>query len=225
LAGDTGAHIHVLHVSSGEAIEVLAIGPETLTGETCPHYLVFCSEEIEDGATPFKCAPPIRSAEHRESLWEGLAGGSLNMVVSDHSPAPAEIKHLDDGDFGRAWGGIGSLQLRLPATWTGAAKRGLGLTQMTRWLASEPARLAGLDGHKGGIAVGMDADLVVWDPDGVTDVDGSRLEHRHPITPYEGMRLRGSVVTTILGGMTVFDGDGISPGNGRMLRRDDRSDL
>jgi allantoinase len=225
LARDTGANIHVLHVSSGEAIEVLASGPETLTGETCPHYLIFCSEEIADGATPFKCAPPIRSAEHRESLWEGLADGSLNMVVSDHSPAPADIKHLDDGDFGRAWGGIGSLQLRLPATWTGAAERGHSLTQVTRWLASEPARLAGLEGHKGGIAVGMDADLVVWDPDGVTDVDGSRLEHRHPITPYEGMRLRGSVVTTILGGMTVFDGDGISPGNGRMLRRDDRSDL
>jgi allantoinase len=96
---------------------------------------------------------------------------------------------------------------------------------MSRWLAAEPARLAGLDRRKGGIAVGMDADLVVWDPDGVTEVDGSRLEHRHPITPYDGMRLRGSVVATILGGVTVFDGDGIYPGNGRMLRRDDRSEL
>jgi allantoinase len=225
LAGDTGAHLHVLHVSSGDAVEVLAQGPVSLTGETCPHYLTFCAEEIEDGATAFKCAPPIRSTEHREALWAGLVDGSLSMVVSDHSPAPADIKHLDDGDFGKAWGGIGSLQLRLPATWTGAAARGLSFPQLSRWLTQEPARLAGLDRRKGEISVGMDADLVVWDPDGVTEVEGSRLEHRHPITPYEGMRLRGAVVTTILGGITVFDGDGIAPGNGRMLRRDDRSHL
>jgi allantoinase len=225
LAGDLGASLHVLHVSSGDAVEVLARGPASLTGETCPHYLTFCAEEIEDGATAFKCAPPIRSAEHREALWAGLVDGSLSMVVSDHSPAPADIKHLDDGDFGRAWGGIGSLQLRLPATWTGAAERGLSFSQLSRWLTREPARLAGLDNRKGEISVGMDADLVVWDPDGVTEVEGSRLEHRHPITPYEGMKLRGAVVTTILGGITVFDGDGISPGNGRMLRRDDRSHL
>jgi allantoinase len=221
LADETGAILHVLHVSSGEAVDVLARGPLNLTGETCPHYLTFCAEEIEDGATPFKCAPPIRSAEHREALWAGLADGSLRMVVSDHSPAPAEIKHLEDGDFGQAWGGIGSLQLRLPATWTGAADRGLSFPQLSRWLSTEPARLAGLDGRKGEIGVGMDADLVVWDPDAVTEVEGSHLEHRHPITPYEGMRLRGSVVTTILGGITVFDGEDINPGNGRMLRRDD----
>ena len=225
LARDTGARVHVLHVSSGEAVAAVGRGPESLSGETCPHYLSFCSEEIDDGATSFKCAPPIRSAEHRDALWEGLIRGSLSMVVSDHSPAPADIKHLHDGDFGRAWGGIGSVQLRLPATWTGAADRGISLPRLTRWLASEPARLAGLDRRKGEIAVGMDADLVVWDPDGVTVVEGTRLEHRHPITPYEGMRLRGSVVATILGGVTVFDGDGISTGNGRMLRRDDRSDL
>jgi allantoinase len=143
------------------------------------------------------------------------------MVVSDHSPAPAEIKHLDDGDFGRAWGGIGSLQLRLPATWTGASQRGMSLTQLARWLASEPARLAGLDGRKGQVAVGMDADLVVWDPDALTKVEGVRLEHRHPMTPYEGMTLRGEVVTTILRGATVFDGGNITTADGRMLRRDD----
>jgi allantoinase len=221
LGRQTGARIHVLHVSSGEAVEVLADGPETLSGETCPHYLTFCSEEIEDGATSFKCAPPIRSAEHRDALWAGLAEGTLSMVVSDHSPAPADIKHLDDGDFGRAWGGIGSLQLRLPATWTGASERGVSLPQMTKWLSTAPARLAGLDGQKGGIAVGMDADLVVWDPDGITEVVGGRLEHRHWVTPYEGMRLRGAVVNTILRGMTVFDGQDITPGGGRMLRRHD----
>jgi allantoinase len=221
MARVTGARIHVLHVSSGDAVDVLAAGSETLSGETCPHYLTFCSEEIDDGATSFKCAPPIRSAEHREALWNGLADGALLMVVSDHSPAPAEIKHLDDGDFERAWGGIGSLQLRLPATWTGGSDRGVTFPQLARWLSSEPARLAGLDGRKGEIGVGMDADLVVWDPDGVTDVSGARLEHRHQITPYEGMRLRGAVASTILRGVTVFDGETITTGDGRMLRRDD----
>lgn len=217
----TGARVHVLHVSSAEAMQAVADGPESLSGETCPHYLTFCAEDIEAGATPFKCAPPIRAAEHRDALWEGLIEGSLSMVVSDHSPAPAEVKRLDDGDFGEAWGGIGSLQLRLPATWTGAADRGIGLPQLSRWLAEEPARLAGLERHKGAIAVGMDADLVVWDPDGVTRVRGDDLEHRHPITPYEGMSLRGSVVTTILGGNPIFDGAPVSKSGGRMLRRDD----
>jgi allantoinase len=225
LSQDTGARAHVLHVSSAEAVDAIAQGPATLTGETCPHYLTFCSEEIERGATPFKCAPPIRSAEHREALWSGLSRGVLAMVVSDHSPAPPGIKHLDDGDFGRAWGGIGSLQLRLPAVWTGAAERGIDLSSLARWLAAEPARLAGLEGRKGRIAVGMDADLVIWDPEGATPVRGRHLEHRHPITPYEGMTLRGAVVATILRGMTVFDGDGVVAGNGRMLRRNDRSDL
>jgi allantoinase len=225
LARDTGARVHVLHVSSADAMRAVADGSGSLSGETCPHYLTFCAEEIEAGATPFKCAPPIRAAEHRDALWDGLIDGSLSMVVSDHSPAPAEVKRLDDGDFGEAWGGIGSLQLRLPATWTGASERQVGLTQLTRWLALEPARLAGLDDRKGSISVGMDADLVVWDPDGVTRVRGRDLEHRHPITPYEGMSLRGSVVTTILGGVTVFDGTSVGPIGGRMLRRNGRSDL
>jgi len=223
LSRATGARVHVLHVSSAEAMEAVAAGPDSLSGETCPHYLTFCAEEIAAGATSFKCAPPIRAAQHREALWDGLIDGSLSMVVSDHSPAPAEVKRLDEGDFGEAWGGIGSLQLRLPATWTGAAQRGVPLPQLSRWLALEPARLAGLDDRKGSIAVGMDADLVVWDPDGVTTVRGSDLEHRHPITPYEGMSLRGAVATTILGGVTIFDGTSVGPIGGRMVRRDDRS--
>jgi len=225
LARETGARMHVLHVSSEEAVTALASGPESLTGETCPHYLTFCAEEITAGSTPFKCAPPIRSAEHREALWEGLAEGVLSMVVSDHSPAPPEVKRIESGDFGSAWGGIGSLQLRLPATWTGAAARGVDFPELARWLAREPARLAGLDEHKGSIAVGMDADLAIWDPDGAAEVKGADLEHRHPLTPYEGMTLRGSVVRTILGGRTVFEDGVVVPGHGRMLRRDDRSEL
>jgi allantoinase len=225
LARATGARVHVLHVSSAEAMRAVADGPGSLTGETCPHYLTFCAEEIGAGATSFKCAPPIRAAEHRDALWDGLVDGSLNMIVSDHSPAPAEVKRLDDGDFSEAWGGIGSLQLRLPATWTGAVEREIELPQLSRWLALEPARLAGLDERKGSIEVGMDADFVVWDPDGVTRVRGDDLEHRHPMTPYEGMSLRGSVVTTILAGVTVFDGTSVGSIGGRMLRRNDRSDI
>jgi allantoinase len=217
--------MHVLHISSSEAVRALAAGPRSMSGETCPHYLTFSAEEIPAGATPFKCAPPIRTTEHREALWQGLLDGTLSMVVSDHSPAPPEVKRLEDGDFGTAWGGIGSLQLRLPATWTGAAERGVDLPRLARWLSLEPARLAGLDGRKGAIAIGLEGDLVVWDPDGAHEVRGADLEHRHPITPYEGMRLRGRVVMTMLGGKTVCDGGVVTPGNGRMLRRNDRSDL
>jgi allantoinase len=219
LARETGARVHILHMSSAEGVDSLAARPASLSGETCPHYLTFCAEEIEPRSTSFKCAPPIRSAVHREALWDALLDGRLAMVVSDHSPAPADVKDLGQGDFGRAWGGIGSLQLRLPATWTGARDRGGTLPHLARWLAEAPAQLAGLDDRKGRIAVGMDADFVVWDPDGVTEVVGARLEHRHPITPYEGLRLRGTVLRTILAGETVYDGAVVGPRTGRMLKR------
>lgn len=188
--------VHVLHVSSGDAVDAVAAGPASLSGETCPHYLTFSAEEIPPGATEYKCSPPIRGRDHREALWEGLRSGGLTMVVSDHSPSPPELK---EGDFATAWGGISSVQLRLVATWTGAAKRGIGLPELTTWLALEPARLAGLDDRKGSIEVGKDADLVVFDPEGETVVVGAELSHRHPLTPYEGRRLRGRVVDTILG--------------------------
>ena len=219
LSEQTGVAAHVLHVSSGDAVGVLDRGPETLTGETCPHYLTFSSSEIPDGATQFKCAPPIREASHREALWEGLRRGSLAMVVSDHSPAPAELKELDSGSFESAWGGIASLQIRLPATWTEATERGFGLGDLAGWLSVAPARLAGLDDRKGSIALGKDADFVVWDPDGATEVRGSALEHRHSITPYEGMSLRGRVLATILAGETIYEDGAVADGRGRMLTR------
>lgn len=146
--------------------------------------------------TEFKCAPPIRERRHREALWEGLISGALSMVVSDHSPCPPELKN---GDFATAWGGVSSLELRLPAVWTGAAHRGVGFAELGRWLALAPAELAGLEDRKGSIEVGKDADFVVFDPDGATPVQGSRLLQRHPVTPYEGMRLRGQVVDTFKG--------------------------
>ena len=175
LARQTGSSAHILHVSSGDAADGIANNSEVLTGETCPHYLTFAADEIPEGATQFKCAPPIRNSAHREALWEALEEGSLAMVVSDHSPAPRDLKQIDSGDFVKAWGGISSLQLRLPVTWTGASQRGVGLPELARWLSAGTARLAGLDDRKGSISIGSDADLVVCDPDGVTEVRGADL--------------------------------------------------
>lgn len=218
LAAKAGAMVHILHVSSGEGASEIASQPQ-LTGETCPHYLVFCAEEIESGATHYKCAPPIRGADHREALWEALRVGWLSMVVSDHSPAPAGVKEVESGNLARAWGGIGSLQLRLQATWTAGSERGVGFDQLVDWLAQKPAELAGLAEQKGAIGEGLDADFVIFDPDEAETIRGYRLLHRHPITPYDGMTLRGSVVKTVLRGQNVFDRGHVTGGTGVMLER------
>jgi allantoinase len=219
LAARSGGHIHVLHVSSAEAADVLREAGPGMSAETCPHYLTFTAEQVGIGATEFKCAPPIRTVQHREALWEALGDGTLAMIVSDHSPSPPELKEVESGDFGAAWGGISSLQIRLQATWSEASRRGFGLDRLTEWLSTAPARLAGLD-QKGAIEVGMDADFVVWDPDGLTEVVGAGLEHRHPLTPYEGMRLRGKVEKVTLGGQTLYTpGAGVVGRGGRMLER------
>lgn len=214
MASATGANLHILHISSAAAVEALGAG---VTAETCPHYLTFCSDDIAEGSTEFKCAPPIREPEEREALWEALLSGAVSMVVSDHSPAPADIKATESGDFAAAWGGIGSLQLRLPVMWTGASARGVDIVRLADWLASEPARLARLDHRKGSIAVDLDADFTVFDPDARCIVRGADLEHRHPLTPYEGMTLRGSVVATVLRGKTVYENNRVTPGRGTML--------
>jgi allantoinase len=205
LARSAGARVHVVHLSSADALPVIAAARRdgvAITAETCPHYLSFAAEEIPDGATEFMCCPPIREAANRELLWEGLRDGVLGCVVSDHSPCPPELKRLDVGDFGAAWGGIASLQLGLPAVWTGARRRGFALADVVRWMAEGPAALAGL-ARKGRIAVGNDADLVVFAPDEATVVDPRRLFHRHPVTPYAGRRLDGAVRSTWLRGREV----------------------
>jgi allantoinase len=222
LAAEFGARIHVVHLATASALPAIrsarAAGA-ALTVETCPHYLTLAAEDIVDGATAFKCAPPIRSRDNRERLWTALTAGAIDLIATDHSPAPPALKHLDDGDFVRAWGGIASLQLGLSIVWTGAAERGIPVERVAAWLAERPARLAGL-ATKGAIAVGRDADLVVWDPEKETIVDARSLQHRHPITPYDGRRLRGGVVTTILRGQTVFDrGEFVSSPIGVTLRR------
>ena len=223
IARATGARVHVVHLSSGAGLARLraargdGIG---LSAETCPHYLTFAAEEIADGATEWKCAPPIRGRDEREVLWRGLVDGSIELVASDHSPSPPELKRRESGDFLAAWGGIASLQLTLPALWTGARARGIGLDALSRWLAAAPARRARLAARKGEIAPGKEADLVVFDPEASFTVEPERLYHRHPMTPYAGHRLYGRVHRTYLRGRPIFDQDepGVTP-TGRLLAR------
>jgi allantoinase len=204
LCREFGARIHVVHVAAADALPLLAGARAEglpITAETCPHYLSFCAEEIGDGLTQFKCAPPIRERAHREALWRALDGGPLDFVATDHSPCPPAMK--GDGDFLSAWGGIASLELSLPATWTGAAARGFGLERLAAWLCAGPARLAGLD-DRGVLVPGARADLVVWDPEAPFAVDQQSLHQRHKHTPYHGLELRGRVVQTYVAGRVVY---------------------
>ncbi len=223
LCRETGCRVHIVHVASAEVLPVLRRAREEglpITAETCPHYLTFAAEEIPDGAVAFKCAPPIRSRENRERLWEALREGVIDLIATDHSPCPPAMKKLDAGDFRGAWGGIASLQLALPAVWTEARRRGFTLEHLAEWLCAAPARLAGLSGRKGRIAPGYDADFVVWDPDASFVVDAERLYHRHKITPYAGRTLSGVVRRTLLRGETIFqDGEIVGPPGGRLLVR------
>jgi allantoinase len=221
-AAATGARAHIVHLSAAECVAMIAGAKGAgiqLTAETCPHYLYFAAEQVPDGATEFKCCPPIRDAANREALWRGLEAGVIDCVVSDHSPCPPELKA--PGDFGAAWGGIASLQLGLSAVWTVARRRGRTLDDVVRWMATAPARLAGLSA-KGSLAVGCDADLVAFDPDGTYVVEAARLLHRHPVTPYAGRTLTGRVRQTWLRGMALLDPDGGAPDGepvGRLVNR------
>lgn len=223
-----GVHVHVVHVADGTGVPRMIREAQSrglnVTAETCPHYLAFCAEEIDDGATGFKCAPPIRDRESREALWGLLRDGPLSMVVSDHSPCPPGMKSLEDGDFAKAWGGISSLQLGLAATWTGACRRGFGLADIARWMCENPARLAGLAGRKGRIAPGCDADLVIFEPETEWTVRGAELYHRHKATPYDGRTLRGVVNRTILRGRIIYDASSTNPfptePTGRWIKRE-----
>ena len=222
LARETGARVHIVHLATAGAMPLLRRARAEglpLSAETCPHYLVFNAESIPDGATQFKCAPPIRERVHREALWAALRDGDLDMIASDHSPCPPSLKLTAEGDFLRAWGGIASIQLSLAAVWSCAIAHDGTVVDVGRWMAERPARLAGLDRRKGRIAPGFDADFVIWDPDGELTVEPNTLHHRHKLTPYEGMRLRGVVHETWLRGERVYDrGEFPHEARGELLR-------
>jgi allantoinase len=215
----TGCRTHVLHLSAIEALEPLVAARDAgvpISAETCTHYLTFEAERIRDGATEYKCAPPIRGATNRAGLWEALGRGAIDAVVSDHSPCVPELKA---GSFLEAWGGIASLELGLRAVWTEARMRGHSLSDVARWMSAGPAGLAGLE-RKGSIAPGMDADLVLFDPDAGAEVVPTELHQHHPVTPYAGRRLDGRVAATYVRGVEVFSNGAFPvPPSGRLLRR------
>ncbi len=223
LCRETGCRIHIVHHSSADALPALRRARADglpITVETCPHYLCLAAEDVPDGATEYKCCPPIRERENNQKLWSALGEGLIEMVASDHSPCPPERKLRDSGDFLRAWGGISSLQLRLPAMWTAAERRRFSLQNLTAWLASAPARLVGLEGRKGAIRVGYDADLAVWNPEATFQVDAPMLHHRHKLTPYAGQMLRGVVEATFLRGRKIYEnGSFVSGPLGAMILR------
>jgi allantoinase len=211
------ARVHVVHLSSADALPMITAARDdgvAITVETCPHYLTLTAEEVPDGATEFKCCPPIRDAANQDLLWQGLAAGVIDCVVSDHSPCTPDLKRFDTGDFGQAWGGIAGLQLGLPVMWTAARERGVPLTDVVRWMSAAPAALAGL-ATKGAIAVGRDADLCVFAPAEEFTVDATKLFHRNPVSAYHGCTLTGVVRRTWLRGREVT---GEAP-HGKLLER------
>lgn len=208
LVREFGTRVHVVHLATEQALPMLRQARAEglpVTAETCPHYLHFAAEDIADGATAWKCAPPIRERATREALWDALRAGDLDLVASDHSPCPPEMKRMELGDFFGAWGGIASLQLGLPVMWTQARARGFGAEHVARWMSEAPARLAGLERRKGAIAIGRDADLVVFDPDAEARIDPTALHHLHPVTPYAGAVVSGRVLATYVRGAQAYD--------------------
>ncbi|MEU0696442.1 allantoinase AllB [Streptomyces niveus] len=212
------ARVHVLHLSSADALPLIAAAKREgvrLTVESCPHFLTLTAEEVPDGATEFKCCPPIREAANQDVLWRGLADGTIDCVVSDHSPSTTDLK---TSDFATAWGGISSLQLGLPAIWTEARRRGHSLDDVARWMSTAPAALAGLD-RKGAIEAGRDADFAVLAPDDSFTVDPAALQHRNRVTAYAGRTLYGVVRSTWLRGRRIVADGAIAEPSGRLLER------
>ncbi|GAB7007434.1 allantoinase AllB [Nocardioides sp. AN3] len=218
LAKRTGCRVHVVHLSSAETVDVVVAARQDgvrITCETCPHYLTLDAAEVPDGATTYKCCPPIRDAGNRDRLWDALRAGHIDLVVSDHSPAPPDLKCLDSGEFGAAWGGIASLQLGLPLVWSEARRRGSDLTDVARWMSTAPARMAGLR-DRGRLDLGASADFCVFAPDEELVVTAESLHHRHGLTPYLGRQLTGVVRGTWLRGARL---DLAGEPRGRLLTR------
>jgi allantoinase len=215
LCRETGARVHIVHHSSSDAIPTVAAAKAEglpFTVETCPHYLTFAAEDIPPGATHYKCCPPVRERENREKLWQALGDGTIDMVVSDHSPCTPDLKLRESGDFMEAWGGISTLQFGLPVLWTGARARGFGLADISRWMSAATAGLAGLDDRKGFLKAGHDADITVWHPEREFTVETAAIEFKNKVTPYDGMELFGVVEATYVRGKKVYERGEFSPG-------------
>lgn len=213
----TGVRAHVLHLSSSDALAMIKTAKADgvkITVETCPHYLTLLAEEIPNGATAYKCCPPIREASNRELLWKGLEEGIIDCIVSDHSPSTIDLKDVENGDFGVAWGGVASLQLGLSLIWTEAQKRGIALEKVIQWMSTKPSELAGLK-NKGAIALGNDADFALFAPEDAFVVDVKKLHHKNPISPYHGKTLAGVVRKSIIAGEDI---DFQTP-KGKLIRR------
>lgn len=223
LARKHRARAHIVHVSAAESLSLLREARSsgvTISAETCPHYLSIGAEQIPDGATEFKCAPPIRGADDKAALWQGLLDGTLDIVVSDHSPCPPAAKRRDTGDFFAAWGGIASLELGAVVVCTEMRSREIELVHLSRWMARQPARLVGLEGRKGVIAAGADADLAIFDPVASFTIDAAALHQRHKITPYHGRTVVGRTRATYLRGALIYaDNQPVGGPVGRLLSR------
>jgi allantoinase len=206
--------LHIVHLSTALALTELAAARAEglpITVETCPHYLHFSAEEIADGATLLKCAPPIRSQKNQEALWQGLRDGAIDMIVTDHSPCPPEMKREDTGRFDQAWGGIASLSLALSVINTDCSRRGLSLDHIARWMSSAPATLAGI-GHKAGtLGPGREANFIIFDTEDEFTVTADRLHYRHAVSPYLGETLRGIVKQTFLRGRSIYREGNFAP--------------
>lgn len=222
LSREFDTRVHIVHHSSADALPALRAAKSAgakLSVETCPHYLYFTAEDIPRGATEYKCCPPIRERENREQLWKALQDGTIDFIVSDHSPCTEDLKLKESGNFLEAWGGIASLQLRLPVIWTVARRRGFTLNEIVRWLCSAPANQVGLHGRKGSIAVGQDADIIFWRPEAQFRVNSELLHHRNKLTPYQGEVLEGVVQKTFLRGRKIYDGgEFFGQAGGKLLR-------
>ena len=221
LAEEFETPIHVVHLASSAALPILADARERglrITVETCTHYLWFSAEEIPDGATEFKCAPPIRDAKNREALWQALESGLIDMVTTDHSPCVPAMKQIGEGRWDHAWGGVSTIGLALPVLWTAMQRRGIAVEKIGEWMGQAPAKLARLSGRKGAIAVGADADLVVFDPDAAWEVTKQELRFKNKVSPYVGAELRGRVKETWLRGERIYkDGECVDAARGREL--------
>jgi allantoinase len=215
LCREFGFRLHIVHLVTAQALPDIRRAKQDglpITVETCPHYLHFAADDIRDGSTLHKCAPPIRSAANREQLWEAIREGTIDLIATDHSPCPPAMKRLEEGNFATAWGGIASISVALSVVWTGMRARGFPLSDLARLMSRQPAQLAGLRGRKGATAPGYDADFVVFDPEGQKVVTETQIHTRHALSPYLGEQLLGTVTATYLRGIPVYE-------NGRFYER------